>query len=157
MERLLRYTDHERVLNVLDVNAIQDLPNEFFAKGDGYTVSKVTVNWLGIRAGLESAIDVLSKSGPPKLTADDLIKVKRFQSTRAVLHVLEFLPEVIDAAISNLYVEALMRRPADLGRDWVSPIAKTLSGKDYEERVRRLGIQEGPNLGFNIAVNTKVR
>ncbi len=49
MRRLVRYTDRERVLNILDVDAVEGLPNQFFAKAEGHTACRVTVDWLGIK------------------------------------------------------------------------------------------------------------
>lgn len=148
MRRLLRYTDRERVLNVLDVNAIEDLPNQFFANAEGQTACRVTVDWLGIRAGLEASIEILAKGRSSHLTAEAFSEVKKHRSTEAVLYVLEFLPEVVDSAIASLYLEAFVKVSVDSGRTHARSTVATLVRMEYDAKVRRLGIQEGPRRRF---------
>jgi len=136
------------VLNILDVNAIEDLPNRFFANADGHTGCKVTVDWLGVRAGLEASIDTLSTGRTAHVTPEKLSEMKRFRSKEAVFYVLEFLPEVIESALGNLYVEAFLKVSVDHGSKMARSTVEVLAKMDYEARLRRLELHEGPKPRF---------
>ena len=71
---------------VLDVTEVEDLPNTFFAKTEGHTACKVIVNWLGVKASMETAIDRLAKYNTTKLTDEVLSAVKDYRSKEAVMY-----------------------------------------------------------------------
>jgi len=146
--RLRRYTDRERVLSLHDSDAIEDLPSRFFANPEGHTACRVTVDWLGIRAGLEASIDTLGTGRTSHVTAERLSEMKEFRSREAVFYVLEFLPEVIESALANLYVEALLKVSVDRGSRQARSAVEDLGKMDYDARIKRLEIQEGPKRRF---------
>lgn len=148
IRRLLRYIDRHRVVGLLDTKGIEGFPRVFFASAEGHRAVKVTVDWLGVIAGLENAIDILATGRSAHLTAERLAEVKRFRSTQAAFYVLEFLPEAIDSALSNLYVEAFTKISVEQGRPGARTGVEILASMDYEHRVQRLGIREGPKARF---------
>jgi hypothetical protein len=91
-------------LNILDAHAIEDLPNRFFANAEGHTACRVTVDWLGVKAGLKASITTIVTGRAAHATAEKLSEMKEFRSREAVFYVLEFLPEVVDSALASLYV-----------------------------------------------------
>jgi hypothetical protein len=124
------------------------MPNEFFARAEGHIAGKVTINWLGVKAGLEASIDTLAQGRASHLTVKRLGEIRRYRATNAALYILEFLPEVIDSAIANLYLEAFLKLSVDARRPLARSTAEVLSKMDYEARVKRLGIHEGPKPRF---------
>ena len=148
MKRLLRYTDRKRVWDLLDSSEIEEFPKRFFGYAEGHRAANVTVDWSGVRAGLEAAFDTLATGRAPHLSGERLSQIKRFRATEAALYILEFLPEVIDSALNQLYLEAWMKVSVQAGRPWARPGIEILSKMDYSARVQRLGIQEGPRARF---------
>lgn len=110
MKRLRRYVDRERVLKLLDIIDYGDLPKHFFAFAEGYRVASVTVNWSGVRAGLEASFDTFAKRDKSQVPMETVLEAKSIRTRDAMFHVLEFLPEVIDAAIANLIQRTLASR-----------------------------------------------
>lgn len=133
IRRLLRYIDRHRVEGLLDGTGVEKFPRVFLASAEGREAVKVTVDWLGVKAGLENAIDILTTGRSDHLTAERLAEVKRFRSIQAAFYVLEFLPEAIDSALSNLYVEAFTKISVEQGRPGARTGVEILASMDYEE------------------------
>jgi hypothetical protein len=133
MERLLaRYTDRERVLNLTRINSVADLPDEFYAQVEGVQVCKVSVNWLGIKRSISKVLrEIAKRSGrESELTPERLERTIDVAAGSATLYVLEFMPEVLDLALSHLCLEAQMAKSAHLVRSRVDQVRRRDFCKD---------------------------
>lgn len=148
MKRLRRYADRERVLKLLDIIDIEDLPKHFFAFAEGNRAAGVSINWLGVRAGLEASFDAFAKRDKSQVPMERVLEAKSIRTRDALFHVLEFLPEVIDAAIVNLYLEAFILVAVNHGSPRARAIVEAVARMDYDARIKRLGIHEGPKARF---------
>ena len=148
LRRLRSYRDQDRVLKLLDQNEMTEFPREFVASAEGYPALRVTIDWLGVRSGLERWIDILTSGRSSNLTAEKLSQIKKYRSTGAALYVLEFLPEVVGSALANLYHEAYTKVSADKGSSWARTGAEVLGKFEYQARMERLEIHEGPKARF---------
>ncbi len=149
---LFLYVDKEKFLSA---KGVKDLPRVFCLRAKRRQCGQIVVDWEVVREALYESLRSL-RSAPADMVSTLPPDDENFRPIDwALLHVWQFLPEVLDAALRRLCEEGLLkyvqRQAAEVPGMRIPPLteyAKRILEPEERGIKRRLGSKDGRNRFF---------